>query len=314
MKATCPLEVDTSPDVGCSSPATSESSVDLPQPEAPMRQVNSPGDTSSDTWSSARTAELPRPNTLDTPVSRTDAFTAPTGGAAWRSVTVTRFTCPLGTDLRFAGRGQRRVERTQIEDPAQVDWLEQAERYGLRGVARQRGRVRVVGEGDLLEGRRDDARLERLAGVGAQLRVRVRLGGGGAGLDEGIGLDLRLEQVRNDRGVRGQEALCYDEQGGDTGLAEQHRAPVFDHLDVVGRGLGTAVDLPGLELEHGGRVGRRRLDEGVPAAGRGGRQAVLLKPVAQRDVLRVAEGRGVQRLALELGGGGDALRDDDRGA
>ena len=57
-----------------------------------MRQVNSPGATSSDTWSSARTAELPRPNTLDTPVSRTDAFTPPTGGAARRSVTVTELT------------------------------------------------------------------------------------------------------------------------------------------------------------------------------------------------------------------------------
>src|SRR5580693_10325100 len=99
MKATCPPEVDTSPDVGCSSPATRESSVDLPQPEAPMRQVNSPGATSSDTLSSARTAELPRPNTLDTPVSRTDPSTPSTGGAVRRSVTVTRLTCLLGADL-----------------------------------------------------------------------------------------------------------------------------------------------------------------------------------------------------------------------
>ena len=52
-------------------PGTRESSVDLPQPDAPMRQVNSPGGTSSELWSSARTAEPPRPNTLDTPVSRT---------------------------------------------------------------------------------------------------------------------------------------------------------------------------------------------------------------------------------------------------
>jgi hypothetical protein len=64
--------------------------VDLPQPEAPIRQVNSPGGTSSETWSSARTAELPRPNTLDTDVSVTGS---PTGGAARRSVTVTEFTC-----------------------------------------------------------------------------------------------------------------------------------------------------------------------------------------------------------------------------
>src|SRR5208337_5350443 len=154
-----PFTVDTSPEVGCSSPATRESSVDLPQPEAPMRQANSPGATSSDTWSRARTAEAPRPNTLDTPASRTATPTPPMGGAARRSATVTRFTCLLGADLWFAGRGQCLIE--------------QAERFGLRGVGRQRGRVRVVGEGDLLERRRDDARLERLAGVGGQLGVRV---------------------------------------------------------------------------------------------------------------------------------------------
>ena len=68
--------------------------MDLPQPEAPMRQVNSPGGTSSDTLSSARTAESPRPNTLDTPVSRTESPSdPPTGGAARRSVTVTELTC-----------------------------------------------------------------------------------------------------------------------------------------------------------------------------------------------------------------------------
>src|SRR5260370_9016300 len=78
----------------------------------------------------------------------------------------------LGTDLLFPTHlpfpalGQRRVERAEIEDAAQVDWLEQAERLGLRSVARQRGRIRVVGEGDLLERCRHDARLKRLAGEG----------------------------------------------------------------------------------------------------------------------------------------------------
>ena len=47
MSATRP-DADTSPEVGCSSPATRESSVDLPQPDAPIRQVNSPGETSSE--------------------------------------------------------------------------------------------------------------------------------------------------------------------------------------------------------------------------------------------------------------------------
>ena len=88
-----PRQAETSPDVGCSSPATRDSSVDLPQPEAPMRQVNSPGGTSSDTLSSARTADSPRPNTLDTAVSRTESLCPPTGGAARRSATVTELTC-----------------------------------------------------------------------------------------------------------------------------------------------------------------------------------------------------------------------------
>ena len=90
MNATRPPPVETSPAVGCSSPATRESKVDLPQPDAPMRQVNSPGATSRDTWSSACTAELPRPNTLDTPASRTEP---PTEGASRRSVIVKELTC-----------------------------------------------------------------------------------------------------------------------------------------------------------------------------------------------------------------------------
>ncbi len=34
--------ISASPAVGCSKPATMRSSVDLPQPEAPIRQTNSP--------------------------------------------------------------------------------------------------------------------------------------------------------------------------------------------------------------------------------------------------------------------------------
>ena len=90
MSATRPLDTNTSPEVGCSRPATRDSSVDLPQPEAPIRQVNSPGGTSSVIRSSARTAEVPRPNTLDTSVSRTAAVVSPT---AWRGP-VTVIACP----------------------------------------------------------------------------------------------------------------------------------------------------------------------------------------------------------------------------
>src|SRR5579863_818316 len=90
MSATRP-DTDTSPDVGCSRAATRLSSVDLPQPEAPIRQVNSPGGTSSEIWSSARTAERPRPNTLDTPASRTDPVTPSTAGRS--PVTVMALPC-----------------------------------------------------------------------------------------------------------------------------------------------------------------------------------------------------------------------------
>src|SRR5690348_4589342 len=299
MNATRAPPVATSPDVGCSSPATSDSRVDLPQPEAPMRQVNSPGGTSSETWSSARTAVLPRPNTLDTDVSLTDS---PTEGATRRSVTVTEFTCLtiwLRTDLRLADLGQNLVERVEVEDPVQVvDRLEQTELHRLGGVGLQRGRVRVVGEGDLLERCRDEVCLQRLAGIGGQFRVGVGLRLGGVGLDEVVRLDLRLEQVGDDVGVGRQEALGHDEQRGDAGLAEQHRAAVGDHLDVVGGRLGAAGDLPGLELQHCGRVGLGRLDERVTAAGDVGRYAVLLEPVAQGHVLRVAERRRGQRLEI----------------
>src|ERR1700677_1216647 len=91
ISATRP-DTDTSPEVGWSRPATRLSSVDLPQPEAPIRQVNSPGGTSSEIWSSARTAEPPRPNTLDTLASRTDPTAPVTLSTADRwSVTVTEF-------------------------------------------------------------------------------------------------------------------------------------------------------------------------------------------------------------------------------
>src|SRR6202046_3288772 len=59
------------PVVGLSRPATSDSIVDLPHPDAPIRQVNSPGATERDTWSRAWTAADPRPYTLETSASVT---------------------------------------------------------------------------------------------------------------------------------------------------------------------------------------------------------------------------------------------------
>ena len=55
--------------------------------------------------------------------------------------------------------------------------------------------------------------------------------------------------------MRGQERLRHHEQGGDAGLAQQHRPAVPDHLDVVGRGLGTAGDLPDLNSSTAAELG-----------------------------------------------------------
>ena len=73
MSATRWPSVEISPEVGASSPATRFSSVLLPQPDAPMRQTNSPGATSSDSRSRASSADAPRPKTLDTSLIRIPA-------------------------------------------------------------------------------------------------------------------------------------------------------------------------------------------------------------------------------------------------
>ena len=62
------------PEVTLSRPAISESSVDLPHPEAPRMQTNSPLCNSSETFSSAVVERLPLPNTFVTPSRVTKAF------------------------------------------------------------------------------------------------------------------------------------------------------------------------------------------------------------------------------------------------
>src|SRR5207253_1282627 len=68
-------------EVGASSPATRLSSVLLPQPDAPIRQANSPGATSRDSRSRASSAEPPRPKTLETSPIRIPADEAGRGRA-----------------------------------------------------------------------------------------------------------------------------------------------------------------------------------------------------------------------------------------
>src|SRR6201999_4561766 len=66
MNATRRPPVETVPEVGASSPATNDSSVLLPHPDAPIRHTNSPGATDSDTPSSATTWLRPLPKALGT--------------------------------------------------------------------------------------------------------------------------------------------------------------------------------------------------------------------------------------------------------
>src|SRR5215472_12893658 len=255
------------PAVGLSRPATRDSSVDLPQPDAPIRQLNSPGAAVRVTWSRARTAVPPRPYVLETPVSAT---------AAGASVTAAVLIA-LRAHRRLVGGGKQRVERAEIEDAGQVDRLEQPDARGLPRVLGQRCRVRVDGKRDLPERGVEHRSLERLAGVGGELIVGGRRGGGRIGLDVVDRPDVRLQQVGDDVRTGGKERLRDHQDGGDTRLRQQHLAAVLNHLDVVGRRLGSAGDLARLELQHGRRVGRGRLDGHAAAAGRAGRQPLLLK-------------------------------------
>src|SRR3984885_7679208 len=157
---------DISPLVGWSSPATRLRSVDLPQPDAPIRQVNSPGSAARLTWSRAGTALPPRPYTLETPASVT---------AAGASVTAVALMV-LSAHRRLAGGAEQVVERGEVEDPAQVDRLEQPDGLGLLRVGAQRRGVRVGGEGDLLPRRAEHCGLERVGGGGGEFRVGRGLG------------------------------------------------------------------------------------------------------------------------------------------
>src|SRR5713226_2138136 len=57
-----------SPVVGCSKPAIMRSSVDFPQPDAPIRQTNSPCGIVRSTGASASTSSSPTANRLVTPL------------------------------------------------------------------------------------------------------------------------------------------------------------------------------------------------------------------------------------------------------
>ncbi len=116
------------------------------------------------------------------------------------------------------------------------------------------------------------------------------------------------------------ERGSHDEHGGGE-LAVWPQAALVHQFGPAGRheltrvrlGQPAAIDLARLELLHRDRV-LLRLDVHVAAALGVRLEAVLQQEVAQRDVLRVSELRGRERLALERGYGGDPLFDDQRSA
>jgi hypothetical protein len=122
------------------------------------------------------------------------------------------------------------------------------------------------------------------------------------------GRDLTLEQLLHRVRVILQEGGAHDQLRGDelpvrpqVGLVDQHLAATFLH-EARGPRLGhpRALDLPLLEgVERGGVV--LRLDRHVAAAARVGVQTVLFQPRPQGHVLRIAELRRGQRLALQVG-------------
>ena len=117
------------PELGSSSPATRLRIVDLPQPDAPIRQTNSPASTSRSTPASAVTARGPVPNVLDDAAER-DRRSQPRRLPARR--------CAF----------EHLVEQRQVVDAGrlQVDGVEQADGLGVVGRRLQRRGDRVERE------------------------------------------------------------------------------------------------------------------------------------------------------------------------
>nr|BFE68007.1 hypothetical protein GCM10020092_013080 [Actinoplanes digitatis] len=137
-------------------------------------------------------------------------------------------------------------------------------------------------------------------------------------LDRG---EVAYQQLLHRLRVLLQELLLDDQVGGDEltvrpqGLLvdEQLALGLDDHPAQVGLRDPGAVDRALRERLERRRVVLRQ-DGDVAAALLVGVEAVRLQPGAQRDVLGVAELRGGDLLALEVGRGVDALLDDQAGA
>ena len=138
----------TLPDVGVSSPATRLRIVDLPQPDAPTRQTNSPAPTSMST-SRARRRRCAACRT-------SCARGAGRSPCERRSLARSQRRRP-----RLVALGEHLVEQRQVVDArlGQVDRVEQADRDGVVGGSLQRRGDRVEREREASQARRSWRRL-----------------------------------------------------------------------------------------------------------------------------------------------------------
>src|SRR5699024_8969182 len=157
--ATRRVPTSTAPSEGSSRPATRESSVLLPQPEAPTIARNSPVPTATLIPSMAVTAPLPPPKTLVTSVISMASVLV----GVWVAMVMEQLPFQPGHRL-VAVLGEDRVERVEGVDSGQVDGVEQPDGRGPLRSGEQRGCDRVDREGDVVEGGGGQLRTESSPG------------------------------------------------------------------------------------------------------------------------------------------------------
>jgi hypothetical protein len=229
---------------------------------------------------------------------------------------------PTGGDRVEVLCGEHLVQRAQVVDPAQVDLLVGGAggQAVLRRLLQRRG-DRVVGDAELAPGPVEGRRVQRGAAGGVQRGVHRGAGALGVLLGEldrrhvaaeqgGHGVRVLLQELGADDEVRGHELLA----GPEVALVDQHVTTAAEHqLRGVRLRQPGAVELAALEQVEDVAVGRGR-DRDVTAAVDAVLQPLAGQPGAQGDVLGVAQLRRGQRGALEIGGGGDPVPDDQLGA
>ena len=202
----------TSPAVGLSRPPMIDSSVDLPQPDAPSRQTSSPSSTCRSTWSSAATDALAgRRTTLDTP--STDELRRRRGrrGAGGER------SCGHRTAL-MAGPGSDAAAHPAEEQVAdQADHAED-DQQGEHGV----DRPEALGPDDL----------ERQALLGGEQLGHHQHQPGGGQVDAGD-VDDAGQRVRQDHPAQHGEAARAQRVGGVEQLTGHVPGHVGHHQDVV---------------------------------------------------------------------------------